>query len=147
MIWSRRSTTMGKISLEDRFAIIDLCSVYNYTVDQADGEGWAATFTEDGVFAGPAGQAEGREALVAFCGQLAEAFPGGMHFTDNHLFEIDGDTCQHKCFLDFKVPSPDGSVASVLLGYEDVIVKVNGEWLFQRRDVVSVTGYQQSLPD
>jgi len=138
---------MGKISLEDRFAIIDLCSVYNYTVDQADGEGWAATFTEDGVFAGPAGQAEGREALVAFCGQLAEAFPGGMHFTDNHLFEIEGDTCQHKCFLDFKVPSPDGSVASVLLGYEDVIVKVNGEWLFQRRDVVSVTRYQQSLPD
>ncbi|MXX48873.1 MAG: nuclear transport factor 2 family protein [Chloroflexi bacterium] len=138
---------MGKISLEDRFAIIDLCSVYNYTVDQADGEGWAATFTEDGVFAGPAGQAQGREALVAFCGQLAEAFPGGMHFTDNHLFEIDGDTCQHKCFLDFKVPSPDGSVASVLLGYEDVVVKVDGEWLFQRRDVVSVTGYQQSLPD
>jgi len=138
---------MAKISLEDRFAIIDLCSVYNYTVDQADGEGWAATFTEDGVFAGPAGQAEGREALVAFCGQLAEAFPGGMHFTDNHLFEIDGDTCNHKCFLDFKVPSPDGSVASVLLGYEDVVVKVEGEWLFQRRDVVSVTGYQQSLPD
>ena len=138
---------MGKISLEDRFAIIDLCSVYNYTVDQADGEGWAATFTEDGVFAGPAGQAEGREALVAFCGQLAEAFPGGMHFTDNHLFDIDGDTCHHKCFLDFKVPAPDGSVASVLLGYEDVVVKVEGEWLFRRRDVVSVTGYQQSLPD
>lgn len=138
---------MGKISLEDRFAIIDLCSVYNYTVDQADGEGWAATFTEDGVFAGPAGQAEGREALVPFCGQLAEAFPGGMHFTDNHLFEVDGDTCYHKCFLDFKVPSPDGSVASILLGYEDVIIKVDGEWLFKRRDVVSVTGYGQSLPE
>ena len=56
-----------------------------------------------------------------------------MHFTDNHLFEVDGDTCQHKCFLDFKVPSPDGSVASVLLGYEDVVVKVDGEWLFKRR--------------
>lgn len=138
---------MGKISLEDRFAIIDLCSVYNYTVDQADGEGWAATFTEDGIFSGPAGHAEGREALVAFCGQLAEAFPGGMHFTDNHLFEVDGDSYEHKCFLDFKVPSPDGSVASILLGYEDVIVKVDGEWLFQRRDVVSVTGYGQSLPD
>ncbi len=137
---------MGKISLEDRFAIIDLCSVYNYTVDQADGEGWAATFTEDGIFNGPAGQAAGRDNLVAFCGQLAEAFPGGMHFTDNHLFEVDGDTCQHKCFLDFKVPSPDGSVASVLLGYEDVIVKVDGEWLFKRRDVVSVTGFEASLP-
>ena len=136
---------MGKISVEDRFAILDLCSVYNYTVDQADGDGWAATFTEDGVFHGPAGHAEGREALSAFCGQLAEAFPGGMHFTDNHLFEIDGDTCQHKCFLDFKVPSAEG-VSSTLLGYEDVVVKVDGEWLFQRRDVVSVTGYQASLP-
>ena len=58
-----------------------------------------------------------------------------------------GDTCEHKCFLDFKVPSPDGSVASVLLGYEDIVVKVDGEWLFKRRDVVSVTGYEQSLPD
>ena len=138
---------MTNISLEDRFAIIDLCSVYNYTVDQADGEGWAATFTEDGVFAGPAGQAEGRDALVAFCGQLAEAFPGGMHFTDNHLFEMDGDTCRHKCFLDFRVPQADGTVSSNLLGYEDIVVKVNGQWLFQRRDVVSVTGYQQPLPE
>ena len=137
---------MGKISVEDRFAILDLCSVYNYTVDQADGDGWAATFTEDGVFHGPAGHAEGREALSAFCGQLAEAFPGGMHFTDNHLFEIDGDTCQHKCFLDFKAPTADGGVSSTLLGYEDVIIKVDGEWLFQRRDVVSVTGYQAPLP-
>ena len=138
---------MSKISLEDRFAIIDLCSIYNYTVDQADGPGWAATFTLDGVFSGPAGQAEGRDALVAFCGQLAEAFPGGMHFTDNHLFEVDGDTCHHKCFLDFKVPSPDGSVASILLGYEDIVVKLDGEWLFKRRDVVSVTGYEASLPE
>ena len=137
---------MADISLEDRVAIIDLCSRYNYTVDQADGEGWAATFTPDGVFAGPAGQAQGRDALIAFCGQLAEAFPGGMHFTDNHLFELDGDTCRHKCFLDFRVPQADGSVSSNLLGYEDIVVKHEGEWLFARRDVVSVTGYEQPLP-
>ncbi len=138
---------MDKISLEDRFEIIDLCSRYNYTVDQVDGVGWADTFTADGIFHGPAGHAEGREALIAFCGELGAAFPGGMHFTDNHLFEVDGDTCEHKCFLDFKIPSPDGSVTSVLLGYEDIVVKVDGEWLFQRRDVVSVTGYEASLPE
>ena len=141
---------MSEISLEDRTRIIDLCSIYNYTVDQADGEGWADTFTADGVFAGPAGQAEGRDNLVAFCGQLAEAFPGGMHFTDNHLFEIDpddADTVRHKCFLDFKVPQADGSISSTLLGYEDVVVRQDGRWLFQRRDVVSVTGYQQPLPN
>lgn len=137
---------MANISLEDRAEIIDLCSRYNYTVDQADGAGWADTFTGDGVFHGPAGHAEGREALIAFCAQLAAAFPGGMHFTDNHLFELDGDTCRHKCFLDFKVPSADGGVSSTLLGYEDIIVKQDGAWLFQRRDVVSVTGHQAALP-
>lgn len=140
---------MSQISLEDRFAIIDLCSVYNYTVDQADGAGWAATFTADGIFRGPAGSAQGTDALAAFCGQLAEAFPGGMHFTDNHLFELNeaGDVCEHKCFLDFRVPQADGTVSSNLLGYEDVIVKQDGAWLFQSRDVVSVTGYQQPLPE
>ena len=131
---------MPAISLEDRFAIIDLCSVYNYTVDQADGPGWADTFTPDGVFSGPAGHAEGRDQLIAFAHQLAQQFPGGMHFTDNHLFEVIGEEVRHKCFLDFKIPTPDG-VTSMLLGYEDIIVKHNSEWRFKRRDVVNVTGY------
>ena len=132
---------MSAISLEDRFAIIDLCSVYNYTVDQGDGPAWADTFTHDGIFAGPAGHAEGRDALIAFAIGLAEQFPGGMHFTDNHLFDVVGEEVHHKCFLDFKIPSTDGSVATMLLGYEDVIVQHEGEWRFRRRDVVSVTGF------
>ncbi len=137
---------MSGIPLEDRFAIIDLCSAYNYAIDQADGVAWADTFTPDGVFHGPAGHAQGRDQLVALCNQLAQAFPGGMHFTDNHLFELEGDACRHRCFLDFKLPAADGSISSTLLGYEDIVVKLDGQWRFQRRDVVSVTGYDPSLP-
>ena len=132
---------MTSISLEDRFAILDLCSVYNYTVDQGDAPGWADTFTPDGIFSGPAGHAEGRDGLISFAHGLAEQFPGGMHFTDNHLFDVVGGEVHHKCFLDFKIPSSDGSVATMLLGYEDVIVRHEGEWRFKRRDVVSVTGF------
>ena len=132
---------MSAISLEDRFTIIDLCSVYNYAVDQGDGPAWAGTFTPDGIFSGPAGHSEGRDALIAFGDGFAEQFPGGMHFTDNHLFDVVGEEVHHKCFLDFKIPSTDGSVTTMLLGYEDVIVRHEGEWRFKRRDVVSVTGF------
>ena len=64
-----------------------------------------------------------------------------MHFTDNHLFDVVGEEVHHKCFLDFKIPSTDGSVTTMLLGYVDVIVQHEGEWRFKRRDVVSVTGF------
>lgn len=37
-----------ELTAEDRFAIQDLYARYCQTVDQADAEGWADTFTEDG---------------------------------------------------------------------------------------------------
>jgi hypothetical protein len=122
------------IDIEDRLAILDLCSRYNYYVDTAASERWADTFTPDGVFDGPAGHAEGRDALIDFCDGLAKQFPGGMHFTDNHLFEQDGDLVRHKCFLSFQVPT-EGRTDLMLLGYEDEIVRADGEWRFRQRNV------------
>ncbi|HEY2506457.1 MAG TPA: nuclear transport factor 2 family protein [Streptosporangiaceae bacterium] len=36
------------ITADDRFAIQDLCATYCQTVDRADADGWANTFTADG---------------------------------------------------------------------------------------------------
>lgn len=127
------------ISIEDRMAILDLGARYNYHVDTGASEAWADTFTADGVFDGPAGHAEGRDALVAFCEQLAKDYPGAMHFTDNHLFEQDGEVVQHRCFLSFQVPGDTGTDV-MLLGYEDEIVKVDGEWRFRVRRVGPLQG-------
>ena len=102
------------ISLDDRMAILDLCSRYNYYVDTASSEAWADTFTADGLFDGPAGRAEGRAELVAFCDGLAVQFPGGMHFTDNHLFEEAGEAVHHRCFLSFQVPTDSGTDVMLL---------------------------------
>ena len=122
------------INTDDRMAILDLCSRYNYYVDTGSAEQWADTFTEDGVFDGPAGHAEGRDELIAFCRQLAEQFPGAMHFTDNHLFETTGDSVMHRCFLSFQVPTETGTEVT-LLGYEDEVAQVAGEWRFRVRRV------------
>ena len=130
------------ISVEERMAILDLCSRYNYYVDTDAAEQWADTFTSDGVFDGPAGHAQGREALIAFCHDLAQQFPGALHMTDNHLFEETDQGVLHRCFLSFQVPN-EGGTDVLLLGYEDDVVKVDGEWLFAERRV----GPLKALPE
>lgn len=126
------------IAIEDRLAILDLCARYNYSIDTGASAAWADTFTVDGVFDGPAGHAQGRDALVAFCDQLARDYPGAMHFTDNHLFEQDGELVRHRCFLSFQVPVKDRTDIR-LLGYEDEIAKVDGEWRFRVRRVAPLS--------
>ncbi len=122
------------ISIDDRMAILDLCAEYNYYIDTGESEKWADTFTADGVFDGAVGKAEGRDALVAFSKQFGSDYPGAMHFTDNHLFEQDGDAMNHKCFLSFQVPS-DGGTNVILVGYQDELVRVDGAWKFRFRRV------------
>ena len=123
-----------EISVDDRLAILDLIARYNRTIDTNDGECWAGTFTADGVFNGPAGQAQGRAQLIALCHELAEQFPGGFHMTDNHLFELAGDVVRHTCHLSFQIPGEDGTQIW-LLGYDDEIVNEGGDWKFRVRNV------------
>ncbi len=122
------------VSLDDRMAILDLCSRYNYHIDTGASAAWADTFTADGVFDGPVGRAEGREELIEFCDGLSVQFPGAMHFTDNHLFEEVGDVVYHRCFLSYQVPTDSGTDV-LLLGYEDNVVLIDGAWRFQSRIV------------
>lgn len=126
------------ITIEDRLAILDLCARYNYAVDSGASEDWADTFTDDGVFDGPVGHAEGRAELIAFCDRLAQEFPGAMHFTDNHLFEADGDGVRHRCFLSFQAPT-DAGTDIMLLAYEDQVVRAGGGWRFRERRVAPLT--------
>ena len=122
------------IAIDDRMAILDLGARYNYAIDTGMSQGWADTFTPDGVFDGPAGRAEGRDQLIEFCDGLGEQYPGAMHFNDNHLFEVDGEVVLHKCFLSLQIPGEDGA-AVVPLCYEDELVKVEGKWRFRLRRV------------
>jgi len=127
------------ISIDDRMAILDLCAEYSYYIDTGESEKWADTFTADGAFDGTVGRAQGRDALVAFSEQFGRDYPGAMHFTDNHLFEPDGEAMKHKCFLSFQVPS-DGGTSLTLVGYEDELVRVDGAWKFRSRRVGPLRG-------
>ena len=125
------------INIDDRMAILDLCSRYNYFFDTGSADQWADTFTADGTFDGPFGHAEGRDELIAFCLRIAEESPGGMHFTDNHLFETREHFVLHTCFLSYQTPTETGTDI-LLLEYKDELVQVGADWLFRERKVAPI---------
>lgn len=123
------------ISMEDRMAVLDLCAHYNFLFDSGDAQGWADTFIPEGTFESPSGKFSGRDELARFCKELNAKQPGGMHFNDNHIFEVDGDCIRHKCYLSMQVPA-DGVATNAnvsVVVYHDVIVRTPDGLKFQSR--------------
>ena len=125
------------ISMEDRMAVLDLCANYNFLFDSGEAQAFADTFIPEGTFESPSGRSNGHEELAAFCREFHEKNPGGMHFNDNHIFEIDGERILHKCYLSMQVPT-EGMVANATVSvvvYHDVIVRTPNGLKFQSRHV------------
>lgn len=122
------------LSVEDRLDILELVARYNHAIDSGNGKAWADTFTEDGVFETARGKTEGRDALQKFVEGMAANMPGIRHWNNNHVIEGDGDKATHTCYLMLLRPEADPAFTS---RYEDSLVKVNGQWKFAHRNVVS----------
>ena len=78
------------LSTADRLEILDLAARYNFAIDEADGERWAATFTPDGVFDGGRGEVIGAAALATFVRDFQKHMAGTEHWTNNHVIDGDG---------------------------------------------------------
>jgi hypothetical protein len=129
------------MDLDDREAIKQVLYRHCYCVDEIDAESWATLFTEDGSFAivsAPAGisldPVVGRAALREFGSQM---FPlaAGMHISANEIITIDGDEATSTSYCAaLRDASPNPAVATAAR-FEDVLRKVDGEWLIVSRRV------------
>ena len=127
---------------DDRVEIRDLISRYNKAIDTGDADGYANTFTPDGEFIGIVGTFNGRDELRAFAAayaieeQYAE-FASAQHWVTNIV--ADGDGAQATVFshLQMVKPLPDGGRILLVGHYDDIVRKVDGQWLFAQRIVVS----------
>ena len=128
---------------EDRLAIMELEGAYARAFDSRDGEGWAALFTEDGIYQGrilpgaPAGNTpyiEGRAALAKFC---TDAAFDGIHLLHMPQITLDGDRAMSRVHLQFLASFPVGDrlgYLSGMVGYYDVAYeRVDGRWLIRHR--------------
>jgi len=122
------------LSVDDRLAILELAARYNQAIDGADAEGWAGTFTPDGVFEGRT-TARGREELMAFVRERAASERAHYrHWNSNAVIEGDGDRATMRLYLLTVSPQEQDRFGSSGV-YHDELVRVGGQWKFQRRRV------------
>jgi len=128
----------------DRARIRELTARYNRCFDEGDPEGYAQTFTPDGVMEVEGGPAtEGRAALA----EMVRRTPYGiMHVTVDATVEVDGDRAvQDVTLLVVARPprdaAPDKRVSRVMRSgrYHDELVRTPEGWRFARR-VASLDG-------
>ncbi len=124
------------VSLEDRLAIQQLIARYNATFDTGDAAAWAATFTEDGTMGGRRGRLAQQEyAQMRADERAAGPYAIIQHVTTNLVLAGDSERIDAFSYLQRVARRRDGSGFEILtVGfYVDVVLKVDGQWLFESR--------------
>ena len=120
----------GKVTSDDLVEIQQLYAKYNWTLDAGDAEGYASTFTADGVF----NNNVGHDAIVKF----AETFHAGLgahvrHWNTNLMILPTPEGAHGQVYLvlvDF-ASKPATIVTSA--SYSDELVKTAQGWRFKKR--------------
>ncbi|MDD2179281.1 nuclear transport factor 2 family protein [Acidovorax sp. D2M1] len=122
------------VRIEDELAIGQLRARYCHFLDDMDWPAFIALFTPDGVFEGLS-KVQGREALMRFFSlevpKIAERF---WHFCTNGTVAIDGDRAVGRISMEY-ISTTQGQSYVSAGHYDDVMVKVDGEWKFVSRKI------------
>ena len=128
------------MSGNDKQAVSELAYRYARGCDTQDPAIFAAIFTEDGVIVSPHGTISGRDQIVDIVPRmLGEMYLRCMHFVGNILVEIEGDaaTGETYCFAHHLTADGEGQATDYVMAikYSDTYRRVDGTWLFARREL------------
>jgi SnoaL-like domain len=141
---------------DDRALIEDLQARYLFAFDFGDPEGYAGTFTPDGILDFGQGEVKGREAIAKFIADgrarteearaktpAGERPSIGRHIINNIVVTIDGNKAHGVAYWTHMTSGANGRGTVDFFGhYEDEMVKVKGQWLFARRRI-----YNEAIPE
>ena len=141
---------------DDRAFIENLQARYMFAFDYGDPEGYAGTFTPDGILDYGGGEIKGRKAIAEFIAagrkrteEARAKTPAGQrpsvgrHIINNVVVTIDGNKARAVAYWTHMTSGADGRGGVDFFGhYEDELVKVNGEWQFTRRRI-----YNEAIPE
>ena len=120
----------GSLTADDYIEIQQLYGKYAQALDLGDAEGWANTFTPDGVF----GESMGYDQLKAFAEGFMENFDGAArHWNSGLVITPTTDGADGACYLllvDTRSQPPGITVAGI---YADKVVKTSAGWRFKER--------------
>jgi SnoaL-like domain len=119
------------LSAQDYFEIQQLYARYNIAIDGGDAEGWAATFTPDGVF----NTSIGHDALVNFVKTWREKLNGATRKHWNNNLQITGNSKEASGYVYLMLVDISTKPASILTTatYTDSLIKTKDGWRFTKR--------------
>ena len=131
------------VSTDDFVSISDFFGRYCWRVDEGDEEGWAALWTEDGVFAGVLPEpVVGREALKMIPrGSMASGKGTIRHHVGSLNCDYDGegrDTVIAR-YYNLVTNWIDGGAFTCLAASTARLVRHGDSWLIKRSDSVTLT--------
>jgi len=118
------------LTAQDLVEIQQLYAKYNWALDSGDAEGYASTFTPDGVFNNNAGH----DAIVKF----AETFHGGLgghvrHWNTNLMILPTPDGASGQVYLVLVDFGTKPATIATSASYSDELVKTAQGWRFKKR--------------
>ncbi len=135
-------STLTKLSAEDRLDVMELMVRYGRTLDTKDAAGYAGLFAPDAVRVTGNGTQHGRAEIQAdIQGSMDRWRATIRHFLAPPLIEggEDGQHCAVRSYVQEMVDVPEGPCyVSQVAEYQDVCVKLDGQWYFQERQIVKM---------
>jgi hypothetical protein len=123
------------LTAQDYIDIQQLYARYNIAIDSGDAEGWAATFTPDGVF----NTFVGHDALVGFIKMWREKLNGATRKHWNNNLQITGSSKEASATVYLMLVDFSAKPTSILMtgSYSDSLVKTKDGWRFTKRTTKS----------
>ncbi len=122
--------------LQDKDEIRELLHHYCFCMDEGRFDELSLLFAPDGAWIAPYRTAIGPEAIAAWLHQSVPASPKRMHYVMNSIINVQGAAATARSNYLVMVEGPDGPVASVCGTYADNMVRTDGGWRFQRRQLI-----------
>jgi hypothetical protein len=138
------TTDQSGLQIADRLEILDLYARQAHLIDGGDAAGWAATFTDQGVFESPTYRltAVGRAELARFAADSnGAAWARGeqlRHWLDQVVVDRTPEGAQVRAYLLIVATSSTTGTSRIdrSLRVTDELVQVDGRWLLASRRVL-----------
>ena len=140
----------GPAYAQDRAEIEDLMARYLFAIDYADWDAYVATFAPDGELTFASGTSKGRDAIRAAVTRFAEGIGRFYHTADGKpaklrhiilqsVIRVEGERAWARTQWLEMANHGEGDQPKIgTYGeYEDEMVKLDGRWLFAKRNVLN----------
>lgn len=126
--------------IDDHFYLQQLTVLYAQAVDRRDSDLLVSLLSVDAELIAPGVNLSGSAELAGITPMLAEMFECTQHRVFNQTFKINGDTASGETYCSAShIRLSDGGERELeewAIRYQDKFVKNNGQWLFQRRELL-----------